>query len=386
MATALIGLGSNLADRAAMLSAAVARLSAEPDIRLVAESRQLSFPPVGGPADQPEYLNAAARLDTSLAPEALLDLLQRIENDLGRRRDVRWGPRTIDLDLLLYESDIAGQTTGGLRDHAIRQMPQLTLPHPRLALRRFVLEPAAEVAADMLHPTIGWSIARLLEHLRTHPPYVALAGPLGVGKTLAGRQAAAALRERLSIPCRTLEEPVDDEMLARFYADPTGQSDVTELEFLRMRTELLQGVPGATPQRSQEKTTGALPQPPSVARDAHDWIVSDFWFDQALAYADLWLASDERGEFDAAFAAARQKVISPKLLVVLDASPDELLRRIAERGRPYESTLDAPLLARLRDSIERLSRQPGLGPVLHLPPLAPEAVVDEIVAAVAGMR
>ena len=136
------------------------RLVAQPQIAVAAVSCWRETAPVGGPPGQPPFLNGALLAETSLAPHDLLAALQQIENDLGRRRAERWGPRTIDLDLLLY-------------DELVLDTPSLTLPHPRMAWRRFVLEPAAEVAGAMLHPTIGWTIARLLEHLNTARPYVA---------------------------------------------------------------------------------------------------------------------------------------------------------------------------------------------------------------------
>jgi 2-amino-4-hydroxy-6-hydroxymethyldihydropteridine diphosphokinase len=129
---AYIGLGSNLADPILQLRRAVRALSALPHSRLRAVSPVYRSAPLG-PAGQPDYLNAAARLDTALDALALLDALQAIERDQGRRRSVRWGPRTLDLDLLLY---------GGRRiDH-----PRLSVPHPRLRERNFALLPLADVA------------------------------------------------------------------------------------------------------------------------------------------------------------------------------------------------------------------------------------------------
>ena len=107
--------------------------------------------PIGGPAGQEPFLNAAALLETSLPPAELLARLQRIELHLGRTRETRWAARTLDLDLLLY-------------DNLVLNTPYLTLPHPRMAFRRFVLEPAAEVAPEMAHPRLAgpsnacWSI------------------------------------------------------------------------------------------------------------------------------------------------------------------------------------------------------------------------------------
>ncbi len=139
MYRAFVGLGSNLADPHAQLRRAVQALADLAGSRLCAVSGVYRSAAIG-PGRQPDYLNAAARLETALAPLALLDALQAIEAHQGRVREVRWGPRTLDLDLLLY---------GDLElDH-----PRLRLPHPRLAERDFVLLPLAELAEpEMLLP------------------------------------------------------------------------------------------------------------------------------------------------------------------------------------------------------------------------------------------
>ena len=138
MVRAYIGLGSNLGDREATLRRALELLSGE----IVAVSSFRETDPVGY-LDQPRFLNAAAALDTELEPRALLDRLLEVERELGRTREgPRFGPRTIDLDLLLY----------GVR--AIDE-PGLTVPHPRLAERLFVLEPLAELDPDLVVPGHG---------------------------------------------------------------------------------------------------------------------------------------------------------------------------------------------------------------------------------------
>lgn len=148
MALAYIALGSNRRDPATQLQLAVKTLARLPRSRVEAISRVYRSAAVG-PVPQPDYLNAALRLRTTLRPLPLLDAMQHIERSQGRVRSIRWGPRTLDLDLLLY-----GQLT--------LQHPRLQLPHPRLAERAFALYPLADVAeSKMLLPT-GAELGTLL--------------------------------------------------------------------------------------------------------------------------------------------------------------------------------------------------------------------------------
>lgn len=150
MPTAYIALGSNLEDPARQLQAAADAMAAEAHIRIIAGSSVVRSAAVG-PGRQPDYLNAVVAIATSLPAEALLDRLQAIEHARGRTREVHWGPRTLDLDLLLYG------------DQQICS-PRLQVPHPAMAQRHFVLYPLAELcAADFVLPT-GETLAALLSH------------------------------------------------------------------------------------------------------------------------------------------------------------------------------------------------------------------------------
>lgn len=141
-ARAYIGIGSNLDDPVARVRQAFHALAEIPACRRVAHSPLYRTAPVGGPPDQPDYINAVAALDTTLAPKNLLAALQALEEARGRVRTERWGPRTLDLDLLLY-------------DRRVSDDPALTLPHPRLHERAFVLYPLHDIAPDLDIPGRG---------------------------------------------------------------------------------------------------------------------------------------------------------------------------------------------------------------------------------------
>ncbi|BDX04111.1 2-amino-4-hydroxy-6-hydroxymethyldihydropteridine pyrophosphokinase [Marinomonas pontica] len=152
MIHAYIGLGSNLENPMAQLDCAISTLKNHDDLHNVRISSIYGSKPVG-PQDQPDYINAVATFDTHLSPIDLLDLLQSIEQSQRRVRERHWGPRTLDLDLLLY-----GQETIAL--------PRLTVPHPFMLERGFVIKPLSDLAPDMLL-TNGNTVTEQLQQLDT---------------------------------------------------------------------------------------------------------------------------------------------------------------------------------------------------------------------------
>jgi 3-oxoacyl-[acyl-carrier protein] reductase len=157
--TAYMGLGSNLGDRWDYLQRALHQVGNRPGMEVRKVSRFHETLPVGGPPGQGDYLNAAAELQTDLPPDHLLHVLLEVEQTLGRVRSEHHGPRTIDLDLLLY---------GDL----ILEQPGLVVPHPLLHQRLFVLEPLVEIAPQAVHPVFECTVSELLQRLRLPEPAV----------------------------------------------------------------------------------------------------------------------------------------------------------------------------------------------------------------------
>ena len=188
-----IALGGNEGDVSAAFAAALRRLEG-PDLWVTAVSRLYATPPMGADAGG-AFLNAAATVNTSLAPLALLDRLLAAEDALGRVRTVRWGPRSIDLDLILYGD-------------AVIDVPRLRVPHPAAWHRRFVLDPLCDIAPDALHPETGETIAALRDRLVPRPLPVAVDadgdGAKAAIATLRETAGAVAIVPRESEPAFTI--------------------------------------------------------------------------------------------------------------------------------------------------------------------------------------
>ena len=149
---AFLGFGGNLGNLLDNFRQARQQLAKHPQVELISSSPLYQTPPVGGPKGQPDYLNGAIEIRTGLSALDLLQLCRRIEDDFGRVRDQHWGSRTLDIDLLLIDNLVMG-------------VPLLTLPHPRLHQRHFVLLPLNDLAPELNHPVFNETINNLLNVL-----------------------------------------------------------------------------------------------------------------------------------------------------------------------------------------------------------------------------
>jgi len=361
MARCLIGCCSNRGQRREQLDRALELLRFMPGVAVRAVSRYRETRPVGGPAGQSAFLNGACLIETDLPARDVLDMLAAVENTLHRERRDRWAERTIDLDLLLYE-DLVVETS------------DLTVPHPRMATRRFVLEPAAEIAADLPYPPAGCTVGDLLENIQTSHPLVAIVGVPGSG---AAEVAAT----------------VADAVMARV---------------IHARAPLPFTASGArAPIDRWRKTLASWTEPLAGDRwhdDRHGTIV-DYWCGALAVAADDALEDDDRVRFRAEMEAAAAATVAPTVAILLVADAATFADRIVFRARRSGDHSDifgdlpaavppgeaAAALVRLQERLERRLRCPT-----HRCPRAPKAVVtvdagdlaratDEATAAVEAM-
>ncbi|MEM1041718.1 MAG: 2-amino-4-hydroxy-6-hydroxymethyldihydropteridine diphosphokinase [Bacteroidota bacterium] len=354
-ARVFVGLGANLGDRAAQLRTAIRVLAAEPEVRAGAVSPvyESKAHTLGSGEPQPPYLNAVAELRTTLEPDLLLALFERIERSAGRDRSgdaARWAARPLDLDLLLYD------------DRVIRT-EALAVPHPRLAERRFVLHPLADLAPDLVVPVLDAPVRQLLEDCpdagsirrtahRLAPSladtepllpealrYVAVEGVIGAGKTSLARLLAERTGARL-----VLEEFEENPFLPDFYRDAVRWAFHTQLAFLASRFR-------------QQKALGA-------GDLFHHATVADYTFDKDRIFAHITLSGDELQLYETLYGLMETATPQPDLVVYLQSSVDRLMENIAQRGRDYEKDMDRDYIAELSGAYDQYFKHYTRGPLL----------------------
>jgi 2-amino-4-hydroxy-6-hydroxymethyldihydropteridine diphosphokinase len=342
MPTVYLGLGANLGDREASIRKALELLAGRGvGVRVV--SALIETEAVGGPPNQPMFLNGAALVETDLSPRELLEVCAEVESALGRDRSAgRWAARTIDIDILVY-----GQR--------VIDAPDLTVPHPRIAKRGFVLEPLAEIAPGLSVPGTGKSVAELWAayNAESFRPawkpraipcrHIAVEGPMGVGKTTLAARLAHELGYRL-----ILESPETNPFLPMMYKDRRRWAFHAQVAFLLDRWRQLSSL-----------AQGDLFAPGAVA---------DYFFEKDRIFAGINLSVEELVLYLRLEEGMGERLPRPDAVIYLRASLPALLARVKRRGIGYELGED------LRGYLERISQ--AYGEHFRRPDGAPVLVID----------
>jgi 2-amino-4-hydroxy-6-hydroxymethyldihydropteridine diphosphokinase len=331
--TSYIGLGSNLGVPEANVNAALEALAKHPEMIDVQSSSFYETKPLG-PVDQSPFLNTVAKVRTTLSCNQLFGLLQKIEQELGRQRSEHWGPRIIDLDLLLYDDVVINEQ-------------DLTVPHSQMHLRSFVLKGLCELAPDVMHSVLGRTIQELAGRLNgenywldaNKPQLISIAGNIGVGKTTL----AAGLAERLNAKFIT-EKYDENPYLADVYAGKRELALDSELFFLSSSASQL---------RKDRMISGRC-------------YVNDYVFEKALIYASGWLEPNDLANYQKHFDSICEVVTDPVLVIYMVDSLENCMERIHQRNRPYEQQIETPFLEHLARGYDALYTDYAVCPVVRI--------------------
>ena len=319
--TAYIGLGSNLGDREGSIRAALKMLTETEGAKVVRVSDIIETTPLAQ-MNQPGYLNAVAQIETTLSVEVLHRKMADIETSLGRTKKKKWSPRVIDLDLLLFGREVINH-------------PDLTIPHPQMHLRSFVLKGLCQLNAELLHPVIKESMNELAAWLGDAdfvpnpelPQLVSLAGIIGVGKTTLTKKLSD------SLGCKLLLEPYDtNPFMPDVYAGRKELALDSQLYFLISRIEQL---------NHNTLTRGQI-------------AVSDYIFDKELIYARRLLNAQQLALYEKIYPPFSAEVTPPVLVIYLTDSAQNCLEHIHKRNRPYEQAIEPQFLEALSSDYEQL--------------------------------
>jgi 2-amino-4-hydroxy-6-hydroxymethyldihydropteridine diphosphokinase len=331
--TAYIGLGSNLGDRKNYIEEALKRLSGAEQVKFVKASDIIETVALSS-TEQPKFLNAVAEIKTTLIAVDLHKTLSDIESELGRARRGQWWPRTIDLDLLLFGKEIMGD-------------PDLTVPHPQMHLRSFVLNGLCQLNGRMLHPVMNVSFDELNSRLNgcdfaldpDKPQLVSIAGNIGVGKTTLAKKLADYLG------CEVLLEPYDENpFMPDVYAGKKELALDSQLFFLTCRAKQLDA--------------GKL-EPGRIC-------ISDYVFEKEIIYAGRLLDAQQLALYEKIYPPFAEKVSSPVLVIYMHDSEENCLDRIHNRNRPYEQQIELQFLHALDCDYEQLFKQWKSCPVIRI--------------------
>ena len=346
ISTAYIGLGGNLGDRRETIEKAVKMLAENERIESVSVSELIETaplgqddqPPSGGliklPIRQPDYLNAVAEVQTTFSPEELHRTMIEIENHLGRDRQEKWSPRTIDLDLLLFDEKII-ETAG------------LVVPHPQMHLRSFVLTGLCRLNPDMVHPVIKVTVGELAARLNCcdfvpepdRPQLISIAGNIGVGKTTLTKKLAE------HFECPVFYEPYDtNPFMPDVYAGKKELALDSQLFFLTSRVEQLD---------RKNLSPGKI-------------YISDYVFDKELIYVGTLLNPQQFKLYKGIYKPLSAKVSPPVLVIYMQDTPQRCLERIHSRNRPYEQQIKLDCLQQLDCEYEKLFADWKVSPIIRV--------------------
>ena len=331
--TAYIGLGSNLGDRENYIDEALKMIAGAGQVELCRVSDIIETIALSS-GEQPKFLNAVAELRTTLSAADLHKTLTEIENNLGRTRRGHWWPRTIDLDLLLFGEEIL-------------KSPDLTVPHPQMHLRSFVLKGICQLNGELIHPVMEVSLNELNARLNgcdfaldpDKPQLVSIAGNIGVGKTTLAKKLAGRLG------CELLLEPYDENpFLPEVYAGNKELALDSQLFFLIGRARQLD------PNKLE---------PGKIC-------ISDYVFDKELIYARCLLDTKQLALYEDIYPPFAAQVTAPALVIYMHDPAQNCLERIHSRNRPYEQQIELQFLRRLDSDYERLFEQWKSCPVIRI--------------------
>lgn len=331
--TCYIGFGSNLGDRDQYIRQAIEMLAESEGIEVSQVSDLIETAPLAG-TEQPLYLNAVAWVNTTLDAQNLHKKISEIETSLGRCRQIKWSPRTIDLDLLLYGDQIINH-------------PNLTVPHPQMHLRTFALKGLCQLNSKLVHPVIKEPVNELAARLNgcdfrfnlDLPRLVSIAGVIGVGKTILTTKLADMLH------CMKLLEPYDrNPFMPHVYAGQKEMALDSQLFFLTARAGQL-GPDGLHP------GTAAI---------------SDYIFDKEGIYAQHLLNKEQMTLYRQISHSLAPTVAKPALVIYLRDSVENCLERIHKRNRPYEQKIEPDFLGALDSDYEKLFADWKISPLIRL--------------------
>ena len=330
---AYIGLGSNLGDRKSYIDKALQSIRETPGVGVERVSKIIETKPLSD-SSQPNYLNCVAEIRTLLSAAKFHQELILIENSLGRQRGKKWVSRTIDIDLLLFGSEIIESET-------------LTIPHPQMHLRSFVLTGLCELNPELHHPVLNETIDTLAGRLNggdfvlnpENPQLISIAGNIGAGKTTLAKILSEAFK------CRVIFEAYDtNPFLAKVYGGNRDLALDSQLYFLFTRFEQLK----------------------STALEKGKVSVSDYLFQKEQIYARLTLNAEQLALYQKYYSLVSPEIANPAVVIYLPNPPNECLERIHKRMRPYEQRIESTFLEAVGAGYEEGLKNWKICPVIRL--------------------